>query len=114
MYHVIIICDNVVKIDDGIQRICVEERDKNMSGDTVLKAWMLGREDVTYGDKSILTGRNSMTKATKLLLILLHSGEDGVTRSQLMDELYGSEEMADVANNLRVTVHRLKRALAEM
>ena len=113
MYHVIIICDNVVKIDDGIQRICVEERDKNMSGDTVLKAWMLGREDVTYGDKSILTGRNSMTKATKLLLILLHSGEDGVTRSQLMDELYGSEEMADVANNLRVTVHRLKKALAE-
>ena len=70
MYHVIIICDNVVKIDDGIQRICVEERDKNMSGDTVLKAWMLGREDVTYGDKSILTGRNSMTKATKLLLYI--------------------------------------------
>ena len=79
----------------------------------VLKAWMLGREEVTYGDKTILLGRNSTTKASKLLLLLLHCGEEGIPRTKLMEELYGRENMVDAANNLRVTVHRLKKALAE-
>lgn len=79
----------------------------------VLKAWMLGREEVTYGDKIILLGRNSTTKASKLLLLLLHCGEEGIPRTKLIEELYGRENMADAANNLRVTVHRLKKALAE-
>lgn len=79
----------------------------------ILRAWMLGREEVTYGEKLILLGRNSTTKAAKLLLILLHSGEEGIPRTKLMEELYGRENMVDAANNLRVTVHRLKKALAE-
>ena len=85
-----------------------------MSKDTVLKAWMLGKEDVTYGNKSILSGRNCMTKATKLLFILLHSGEKGIARNQLIEELYGDEEIVDVANNLRVTIHRLKKAFRDV
>lgn len=79
----------------------------------VLRVWMLGKEEVAYGDKLILLGRNSTTKAAKLLLILLHSGEEGIPRTKLMEDLYGRENMVDAANNLRVTVHRLKKALAE-
>lgn len=79
----------------------------------VLRAWMLGKEEVTYGDKLILLGHNSTTKVAKLLLILLHSGEEGIPRTKLMEALYGREDMVDAANNLRVTVHRLKKALAE-
>lgn len=84
-----------------------------MSKDTVLKAWMLGKEDVTYGNESILSVRSSMTKATKLLFILLHSGEEGIAKNKLIEELYGDEEIVDVANNLRVAVHRLKKALKD-
>ena len=50
----------------------------------VLRVWMLGKEEVAYGDKLILLGRNSTTKAAKLLLILLHSGEVGIPRTKLM------------------------------
>ena len=30
-----------------------------------------------------------------------------------MEDLFGREELSNVANNLRVTVHRLKKMLAE-
>ena len=72
----------------------------------VLQVRLFGIERITYGDTPILYGRNSITKAMKLLLILLFNGKDGITRNKLMEDLYGREELADASNNLRVTVHR--------
>lgn len=80
---------------------------------SILCARMLGKEEITYEGESIFGSKNCTTKAVRLLLILLYNGEDGITRSRLLEELYGREEMADAANNLRVTVHRLKKILAE-
>ena len=63
--------------------------------------------------------RNSATKAVKLLQILLHSsltenqGNGGISRAQLLDDLFGREELANVGNNLRVTVFRLRKMLIE-
>lgn len=79
----------------------------------LLRVQLFGKEKITYGDEPILYGRNSITKAMKLLLILLHSGKDGITRNKLLEDLYGREELANSANNLRVTVHRLKKMLVE-
>lgn len=79
----------------------------------LLRAYLFGIEKITYGDTPILFGRNSITKAMKLLLILLYNGKDGVTRNRLLEDLYGREELANVANNLRVTIHRLKKMLVE-
>ena len=79
---------------------------------SILCARMLGKEEITYEGESIFGSKNCTTKAVRLLLILLYNGEDGITRSRLLEELYGREEMADAANNLRVTVHRLKKILA--
>lgn len=80
---------------------------------SILCARMLGKEEITYEGESIFGSKNCTTKAVRLLLILLYNGEEGITRSRLLEELYGREEMADAANNLRVTVHRLKKILAE-
>ncbi len=74
---------------------------------------LFGKEKITYGNKPILCGRNSITKAMKLLLILFYSGKKGITRNRLLEDLYGREELADSANNLRVTIHRLKKILIE-
>jgi len=74
---------------------------------------MFGNERITYGDMPILLGKYSVTKATKLLLILLHSGQDGIARNRLLDDLYGRHELENVSNNLRVTLHRLKKMLIE-
>ena len=72
---------------------------------------MFGKEKITYGGKSIILGKNSLTKAMKLLLILLHSSEEGIARQRLLEDLFGREELADASNNLRVTLFRLKKML---
>lgn len=84
-----------------------------------LKVSMLGRFSMTYGEQTVSFKRNTATKAVKLLQILLHesfcgSGEqEGIPRTELLEDLFGREELSNVANNLRVTVHRLKKMLVE-
>ena len=84
-----------------------------------LKVNMLGRFSITYGDQPITFKRNSATKAVKLLQILLHSSLTEIretvkySRAQLLDDLFGREELANVGNNLRVTVFRLRKMLIE-
>jgi DNA-binding SARP family transcriptional activator/GGDEF domain-containing protein len=79
----------------------------------VLKVHILGGFSITYGDKPVSFGKNTTTKAMKLLQLLLYYGTNGIAREKLLEELYGREELADVANNLRVTVHRLKKMLVD-
>lgn len=84
-----------------------------------LKVNMLGKFSITYGDEPITFKRNSATKAVKLLQILLHSslvengGKVGISRAQLLDDLFGREELANVGNNMRVTIFRLRKMLVE-
>lgn len=84
-----------------------------------LKVSMLGRFSMTHGEQTVSFKRNTATKAVKLLQILLHesfcgSGEQaGIPRTELLEDLFGREELSNVANNLRVTVHRLKKMLVE-
>lgn len=78
-----------------------------------LNVHVLGGFSITYGDDPISFGRNTVTKAMKLLQILIYQGEKGIAREKLLEELFGREELADVANNLRVTVHRLKKMLVD-
>lgn len=76
-----------------------------------LQIKLFGTEKITYGDISILNGKKKITKAMKLLLILVYCGREGISSGQLIENLYGHEEVTDVANNLRVTLHRLKKLL---
>lgn len=75
----------------------------------ILEVHMLGDFSVMYGEQPISFGKNTTTKAMKLLQILLYYGEQGIAREKLLSALYGRDELSDAANNLRVTVHRLKR-----
>ncbi len=79
----------------------------------ILKVHMLGGFYVTYGGSPVSFGRNSMTKVFKLLQLLLYYKDNGIAREQLIENIYGRGELADVSNNLRVTVHRLKKILTE-
>ena len=79
----------------------------------VLQVQMLGVFSVKYGDKPLSLGRNTATKAMKLLQILLYRLGNGIAREELIECLYGREEISDASNNLRVTVHRLKKLLID-
>lgn len=80
----------------------------------LLRVRLFGIERITYGDTPILYGRTSITKAMKLLLILLFNGKNGITRNKLLEDLYGREELIDASNSLRVTIHRLKKLLTDV
>ena len=77
----------------------------------ILNVHMLGDFSVMYGNQPISFGKNTTTKAMKLLQILLYHGEQGISREKLLNALYVREELADASNNLRVTVHRLKKII---
>lgn len=79
----------------------------------VLKVQTFGTLEITYGDTPILLGKHSVTKAMRLLLILIYSGKQGIARNKLLSELFENEELSNAANSLRVTSHRLKKMLAE-
>ena len=79
----------------------------------VLKVQTFGTLEITYGDTPILLGKHSVTKAMRLLLILLYSGKQGIARNKLLAELFENEELSNAANSLRVTSHRLKKILAD-
>ena len=74
---------------------------------------MLGVFSVKYGDKPLSLGRNTATKAMKLFQILLYHIHGGISREELIECLYGREDIADASNNLRVAVHRLKKLLID-
>ncbi len=76
---------------------------------------MLGRFAMTYGDRPISFKTQSTTKSMKLLQILLYytATNGGISRANLLEELYYQEELCDIANNLRVTMHRLKKLLVQ-
>ena len=83
-----------------------------------LKVYMLGRFSMVWGEQTLTFRRNTATKAMKLLQLLLHGtfcghGQAGIPRSVLLEDLYGREELSNAANTLRVTVHRLKKMLAD-
>ena len=80
----------------------------------VLKVQMLGGFSMTLGEKPLSFSRNSTTKAMKLLQILLYHCEKGISREKQIEYLYGREDMADAANSLRVTVHRMKKMVVDM
>lgn len=83
-----------------------------------LKIYMLGRFSMLWNDQTVAFGRNTATKAMKLLQLLLHAtlcrpGQAGIPRTELLEELYGREDLSNAANTLRVTVHRLKKMLVD-
>lgn len=76
-----------------------------------LEVKLFGAFTITYQKQPLSLGKTSSTKVIRLLQILFGHLEDGITRDRLLEALYGREELTDAANNLRVTVHRLKKLL---
>ncbi len=74
---------------------------------------MLGGFQMIYQGEEFRVGKKQTAKALRMLQMLLHAGEAGVSREQLLENLFGYEAEGDIANNLSVTVHYLRRLLGE-
>ena len=78
---------------------------------TTLYVQLLGKFAMYYGGSKVQVGKNQTTKALQLLQLLLYMGSDGISRAQLLENLFGRDADGDVANNLRVTVYNLRKML---
>lgn len=81
--------------------------------ENILKVRMLGAFTMEYNNRPISFERNTQTKTNQLLQILLFEGENGISREQLLQRLFGREEVTNPSNSLRATVFRLRKLLAE-
>lgn len=79
--------------------------------DKILEAKMLGVFTLIYDGREIALDRNSVSKTTQLLQILLLHAEDGISKAGLADALYGRGEVENLNSSLNNTIFRLRRQL---
>lgn len=80
----------------------------------VLRIQMLGSFTIYYGGEAIALKKIGSSKSIRLFQMLLLSLSGGISKSEIMDNLYGWNEKADAANrnkNLNNLIYRLKGQL---
>ena len=83
-------------------------------GSKVLRVRMLGGFSMYYGEDPVVFNKMGSSKSVRLLQMLLLSLENGISKSELIDNLYGWNEKQDMANgnkNLNNLIYRLKKQL---
>ncbi|WP_028235341.1 BTAD domain-containing putative transcriptional regulator [Pseudobutyrivibrio sp. MD2005] len=81
-----------------------------MSGNIVFNVKFLGTVDVKCNDMHIVLERNNTTKVNQLFQMLLYH-VNGISRDQVIYNLFQNEGIADESNSLRAIVFRLRKAL---
>lgn len=81
----------------------------------ILQIQMFGGFSMRYGNEAVVMNKAGSSKSLRLLQMLLLSMPEGVSKSEIMDNLYGWNEKTDTANrnkNLNNLIYRLKGQLA--
>lgn len=80
----------------------------------ILRIQMFGGFSMRYGDEAVIMKKQESSKSARLLQMLLLSMPDGVSKREIIDNLYGWNDGMDVANrnkNLNNLIYRLKGQL---
>ena len=83
----------------------------DMTESGVLSARMLGGFSLQFAGKEMVLDRNTLSKTTQLLQILLLNGSRGVAKTSLIDALYGREETENKNGSLNNTIFRMRKQL---
>lgn len=79
-----------------------------------LKVKMFGGFAMYYGEKGIGMNKLGSSKLIRLLQMLLLSGDSGISKNELIDNLYGWNGNADMVSrnkNLNNLIYRLRKQL---
>ena len=74
---------------------------------------MLGGFSLVYGKKPLPNNYSGTSKMMQLFQILLYAGREGIPRAELIERLYGREELEDAGATLRVNIYRLRKIYPE-
>lgn len=99
--------------EKGVWQIVRNVNRKDNGAENLLCVSMFGGFKMTMNGEEIVLDKNSSSKPMQLLEMLLHAGEQGVTREILQESLYGQKKVADRTNNLKQTVFRLRKMIEE-
>lgn len=94
------------------QVACVERQNETKPDKIYIQ--MLGSFRMTYQGENIQLGKWLSAKMIHLLLLLISSRGEGVSRTELIRRIYGAEEDdAQASNSLRAMIFRLRRSIQE-
>lgn len=79
----------------------------------VMNVHMFGEFSLEYGGRRITFGRDSDSRAMKLLQILLFCGDKGISRVKLLEDMYDRDELEDVSGDLEAVCRRLSEILVK-
>lgn len=81
-------------------------------GKNVLKVRMLGDFKIEYKGKELVLDRNNGSKTTQLFqILLLHTQDGGISKTALINALYGRTEVENKNGSLNNTIFRLRKQL---
>ncbi|MCR4693747.1 MAG: bacterial transcriptional activator domain-containing protein [Pseudobutyrivibrio sp.] len=75
-----------------------------------ITASMFGGFHIEYNGKPFSIERNTVTKVNQLVQMLMYYRE-GISRIQIIENLFGHDDIADPSNSLRALVFRVRRTL---
>lgn len=75
---------------------------------------MLGGFSLVYGKKPLSNNYSGTSKMMQLFQILLYAGREGIPRAELIERLYGREELEDAGATLRVNIYRLRKYIQKL
>lgn len=87
------------------------ERGTEAAALPVFRVRLFGSMTVEYKECPIGFSRSGGTKAQQLLALLLLSGREGITKSELIGCLYNAEDGLNLNRNLNNVIYRLKKQL---
>ncbi len=86
----------------------MEEKDK------ILGVELLGKFRVTYGGEEVLLGRNSTSKFIQLFQLVWLRGEKGIAKEELLEYLYGEDDVTDPGNSFNNLIFQARRQLGRL
>ncbi|MFR6329553.1 MAG: AfsR/SARP family transcriptional regulator [Eisenbergiella sp.] len=87
---------------------------RRLEDKTILKVNMLGGFSLVYGNKPVPNNYSGTSKMMQLFQILLYAGREGISRGELIDRLYGREDLEDAGATLRVNIYRLRKYIQKL
>ncbi len=75
------------------------------------RAKLLGEFELVIDGKSVVFEANKPTKTNLMLQYLLYQRDKGVSKEQLLDMFFDSDDIVNPENNLKVNMHRLRKQL---
>ncbi len=78
-----------------------------------LKVKMFGGFELSKDGEEVVLGRNTSAKFTQLLEIIWLHAEEGVSRNKLLQDLFGTEDLANISNSLNNLLYQMRKQMVK-